>query len=79
LKKHLRTRRHRALCQVLAKAREAAGLTQRELAAKIGRSDSFIWKIEAGERRVEVLEFMDIAEAVGVGPAELMRRLVREA
>ncbi len=76
MKKHLRTQRHRALCETIAKAREKAGLTQRELAAKLGRSNSFVWKIEAGERRVDVLEFLDIADALGVSPTQLMKHLV---
>lgn len=79
LKKHLRTQRHRALVEVIAKAREAAGLSQRELADELGRSDSFVWKIEAGERRVDVIEFLDIADAVGVPPVELLKRVVRSA
>lgn len=79
MKKHLRTQRHNALCQVIASTREKAGLTQRQLAARLGRSNSFVWKIEAGERNVNVLEFLDIADAVGVKPTDLVKRLVRLA
>ena len=73
----LRSLRHRALIAVIVEAREAADLTQRELAAKLRRSDSFVWKIEAGERRVEVLEFIEIAHCLGVEPTELMRRVMK--
>ena len=49
--KHLRSARHRALIAVIVEARPAAALTQRQLAAKLKRSNSFVRKIEAGERR----------------------------
>ena len=52
--KHLRSARHRALISAIVETRRAAGLTQRQLAAKLKRSNSFVWKIEAGERRVDI-------------------------
>lgn len=75
--KHLRSVKHRALIAAIVEARETAGLTQRQLAAKLKRSNSFVWKIEAGERRVETLEFMEIAEALGLRPDEMMRDVTR--
>jgi ribosome-binding protein aMBF1 (putative translation factor) len=74
--KHLRTARHRRLVEVIVEAREAAGLSQRTLAAKLKRSGSFVWKMESQEHRVDVLEFVDIARAVGVEPLELLRRVL---
>jgi transcriptional regulator with XRE-family HTH domain len=73
----LRSLRHRAVIAAIVDAREAADLTQRELAAKLRRSDSFVWKIEAGERRVDVLEFIEIANCLSVEPVELMRRVMK--
>ena len=73
--KHLRSPKHRALIATIAKARRAAGLTQRELAAKLKRSNSFIWKLEAGERQVNVLEFIEIARTLGVKPSELIAEI----
>lgn len=66
---------HRALIATIVDARKAAGLTQRSLAAKLKRSDSFVWKFEAGERQLKVLEFIEIAIALDVEPAALMNRL----
>lgn len=42
-------------------ARENAGLTQREVARQLGRSQSFVAKSESGERRVDVVELMQFA------------------
>ncbi|MGH8294241.1 MAG: helix-turn-helix domain-containing protein [Steroidobacteraceae bacterium] len=58
-------------------ARKAAGLTQRQLATRLKRSNSFVWKIEAGERRVEVLEFIEIARCLGQDPARMFARVLR--
>jgi transcriptional regulator with XRE-family HTH domain len=54
-----------------------AGLTQRQLASKLKRSNSFVWKIEAGERRVDLLEFVEIARCLNQDPLELFARLLR--
>jgi transcriptional regulator with XRE-family HTH domain len=75
--KHLRSPRHRALIAAIVESRKAAGLTQRQLAGKIGRSNSFVWKIEAGERRVDILEFVEVALALKVDPVTLFERFVR--
>ena len=73
--KQLRSSRHRALINVPVTARQEAGLTQRELAARLKRSNSFVWKIEAGERQVNVLEFMEIAKLLNVSASTLMARV----
>jgi transcriptional regulator with XRE-family HTH domain len=75
--RHLRSARHRALLAAIVEAREATGLSQREFAKKLNRTNNFVWRIEAGERKVEVLEFIEIAKAAGIAPDELMRRVMR--
>lgn len=60
---------------VIAAKRHAAGLTQRELAAKLKRSNSFVWKIEAGERRINVLEFIEIARALGIKASKMLEEI----
>ena len=47
----------------LVHARETAGLTQRQAAARLGRSQSFVAKSESGERRVDVVELQEFAKA----------------
>jgi transcriptional regulator with XRE-family HTH domain len=77
VKKNLRSARHRAVILAIVDAREAASLTQRELAAKLERSNSFVWKIEAGERRIDVLEFIEIARCLDVDPVGLFKRALK--
>jgi transcriptional regulator with XRE-family HTH domain len=73
--KQLRSAKHRALIAVIVARREAAGLTQRQLTAKLKRSNSFVWKLEAGERQLNVLEFMEIAKVLGVKASTLMEEI----
>ena len=74
--RHLRSARHRALIAAIVEARKATGLSQREFALKMKRSNNFVWRIEAGERQVNVLDFVEIAKAADVEPDELIRRVV---
>lgn len=73
--RHLRTARHRRLVEEVAAAREAARISQRALAEKLKRSNSFVSKFEAGERRLEVCEFIELCEAIGADPARLISRI----
>ena len=76
LRKTLRSRGHKTLIGVLVAAREKAGMTQRELAARLRRPHSFVGRMEAGERRVDVVEFIEIARVLGADPKEMFDRLV---
>lgn len=67
---------YRAAVGVLVAARKSAGLTQRELAARMGRQYSVIANIERGERQIDVVEFIAIARALGDDELELMRQIV---
>lgn len=60
----LRTARHRRLVELLVEARERAGLTQVELAARLGRYQSVIAAIEGGGRRIDIVEFLAMADVL---------------
>lgn len=66
---------YRAAVRVLVAARKDAGFTQRQLAECIGRPYTVIANIERGERQIDVVEFIAIARALGLGELELMERL----
>ena len=55
--------------------RKFAGLTQVELVQKLQRPQSFVSKYERGERRIDVVEFLDIARAVKLDAHEVVREL----
>jgi len=65
------------LGQVLVRARERAGFKQADVAARLGLPASYLSKIENGTRRLDVIELMQIAEAMNVDAAEIVRELER--
>ena len=67
----------KAFRQVMADARDKAGLTQQKLAGRLKKHQSFVAKYEGGERRIDVLEFITIARAMGADPVRLLKTLIR--
>ena len=61
---------------MLVKARKAAKLNQTEVAERVGKDQTFISLIERSQRRVDVLEFVALAKAMGQDPVELFKKVV---
>lgn len=64
--------RYRALVGMLIDARKGLGVIQEAFAAKIHRHQQFVSRYETGERRLDVVEFVDIAIALGCRPGDLI-------
>jgi transcriptional regulator with XRE-family HTH domain len=77
--KGLRSPAARAVAEVLAEAREKAGLTQRQLAALLGRPHSVIGMIESEQRQVTVPEFITLAKKLGADPLDLFRAVLKQS
>lgn len=69
--KTLRSRGHRELQAILVNARQKAGLTQRQLADRMKRPQSYVWKIENGERSIDPVECAAWARGCGLTPKAL--------
>ena len=65
---------YRRLCRLLADARKRAGLQQTEVAKRLGRPQSYVSKVESGERRLDVAEYVEIVQAVGADPVRMLKR-----
>jgi len=74
-----RSPRRARLQDILIEKRNAAGLTQVALAKLLRRPQSFVSKYETGERRLDVIELIEVAEALGADPAAIVRALRRVA
>jgi transcriptional regulator with XRE-family HTH domain len=59
----------------LIAARHEADLTQQELADRLKRPQSFIAKVEKGERRIDVIEFLALVDAIGADPIRIIRAI----
>lgn len=70
---------YKQLLRQLVAARKSAGITQQEIAGKLKKPQSFVSKYERGERRLDVVEFLAIARAIGVEPSAFLRDLSKNA
>lgn len=64
--------RYREMLRRLRAARIAAGFTQVEVAAALGRTQAFVSKCELGERRIDPLDLADFAVLYGADVALLI-------
>jgi transcriptional regulator with XRE-family HTH domain len=62
--------------EILVEARREAGLSQRALAARLGKWGSHVAMVERGQRRVDLLEFCRIADSLGISADGLLQRIV---
>ena len=68
--------RYAALRRALVAARKAAELTQDEVADELGRPQSFVSKVESGERRIDLVELLELAEALGADPLAIVAEVM---
>jgi transcriptional regulator with XRE-family HTH domain len=68
------TRDYLVFCETLRQTRKSAGLTQVELAQRLGQSQSFVTKIETGYTRVDIVQLRRICEVLGTTLPAFVRR-----
>ena len=66
MQKSIHRPQYRAFLRLLRDTRERAGITQEELAAQLGETQSFVSKCERGERRLDIIDVHAFCEALGV-------------
>lgn len=62
--------------EMLVAARKAHGMTQLDLALKLGRKQSYVSKFERGERRLDIVEFLEVAEALEIDVLRFVEQLL---
>ncbi len=70
--KTIRSKGQVALCQALVDARKSAGLGQDDLADRLKCHQSLVARLESGERRIDVVELVVLARAIGFDPFEVL-------
>jgi transcriptional regulator with XRE-family HTH domain len=76
-RKGMQDERYRELIGQLLRARQDLAISQQELARRLGRDQQFVSRYELGERRLDVVEFADIARTLGLEPDRLLSELPR--
>nr|WP_314467969.1 helix-turn-helix transcriptional regulator [uncultured Novosphingobium sp.] len=64
--------RYRELIGMLTAERQRLGLSQRQLAERLGHHQQFVSRFETGERRLDVVEFCDVAAALDMSANEMV-------
>ena len=73
--KTLGSARHKFLVDLIVAKREAAGLTQAQLAEKLDEYQSFVARLESGQRRIDVIEFIEIARVLNFDSAKALKKI----
>ncbi len=73
--KSLHTPEYEHFRALLVEARESAALTQVEVSSRLNRPQSFVAKYEGGERRLDVIEFLEVCEALDADPNKTIAQL----
>ncbi|WP_445147258.1 helix-turn-helix domain-containing protein [Dyella sp. Tek66A03] len=68
---------YRILLGLLRELREGAGITQLALAESLGNTQTFISKVERGERRIDAVEFAELCEALGEDPKAVFQSFLQ--
>jgi transcriptional regulator with XRE-family HTH domain len=66
MQKSITSRNYAHFLESLRKAREQAGITQEDMAARLGVTQSFVSKCERGERRMDIVELREFCKAMGI-------------
>lgn len=73
--KTIRGDRHKLLIRLLIEKRKKANMTQTDLAKLLSVYQSHIARLESGERRIDVIEYLEIAEVIGFDPYEMLKEV----
>ncbi|WEN13768.1 helix-turn-helix transcriptional regulator [Rhodanobacter sp. AS-Z3] len=68
---------YQAILTILRNLRERAAVTQIELAERVSNTQTFISKVERGERRLDIVEFVEICEALSLNPVTVLDEFLR--
>jgi transcriptional regulator with XRE-family HTH domain len=66
-----------AFRELMVTTRKKNGLSQQDVADRLGKPQSFVAKYENGERRIDIIEFITIARAIGADPVGVLKCLIK--
>ena len=78
MEKSIYTREYAAVLRLLKEARDQADVTQVDLAKKLHQSQSYVSKVERGDRRLDIVQLRTICQTLGLTLMEFVQRLERE-
>jgi transcriptional regulator with XRE-family HTH domain len=79
MKKSTLSGRYAVVCELLREARQRTGLKQSELAARLDEPQSYISKVENGDRRVDLVQLQLFCEAIGIDLKDFVAEYLRKS
>lgn len=76
--KSIYTQEYAVVLRLLVEARKQAGITQIDLAKKLGQSQSFVSKVERGDRRLDIIQLRTLCQIFSTSLPDFVERLERE-
>jgi len=61
--------------EMLVEVRKKSGLSQQEVADRLGRPQTYVSKCERGTRRMDIVEFLEMADVIGLDPVAFIKKL----
>jgi HTH-type transcriptional regulator/antitoxin HipB len=74
---YIRSRRHQRLAELLVELRREASLRQADVAQRLGKYQPLITNMESGQRRIDVVELLELAEIIGFDPHQVIDELLK--
>lgn len=75
--KTISTKAHRCMVKWIRQERIAIGLKQSDVAKRLREHQSWVARLEGGQRRLDVVEFLAVAQAIGFDPVKMIRKLAK--
>lgn len=75
MSRSIHSNHYQQLCRMLIEERRERGLTQIEVAQRLRRPQSYVSKYESGERKISVIDLIEIASAIGFDAGKFVRQL----
>ena len=72
MQKSIYSPRYQLLTRRLVSARHAAGLTQEQVAVRLNKPQSFVSKYESGERRLDIIELLEVSDCLALDVKDLI-------
>ncbi|WP_411905886.1 helix-turn-helix domain-containing protein [Rhizobium mayense] len=76
MEKTIGSKGHKALVELICQKRKAAGLKQEDLAIVLHETQPWVAHLESGQRRIDVIEFVKLANAIGFNAVEELEKLI---
>ncbi|MBL8823451.1 MAG: helix-turn-helix transcriptional regulator [Planctomycetia bacterium] len=78
MEKSIYTREYSVVLRLIREAREKSGITQEQLAKQLKQTQSFVSKIERGDRRIDIVQLRTLCRVFGTTLLSFVQKMEAE-